>query len=77
MTFLLAFLGALLALVVKGLVQGAFDCWAAADFDAFRASYPGKCRLNKAEAHRLAHKLRDPKFYTARTKRAVNSGGVL
>lgn len=28
------------------------------------------------EAHRLAHKLRDPKFYTARTKRAVNSGGV-
>ena len=32
---------------------------------------------NKAEAHRLAHKLRDPKFYTARTKRAVNSGGVL
>ena len=28
---------------------------------------------NKAEAHRLAHKLRDPKFYTARTKRAVNS----
>ena len=32
---------------------------------------------NKAEAHRLAHKLRDPKFYTARTKRAVNSGGAL
>ena len=30
-----------------------------------------------AEAHSLAHKLRDPKFYTARTKRAVNSGGVL
>lgn len=30
----------------------------------------------KVEAHRLAHKLRDPKFYTARTKRAVNSGGV-
>ena len=29
------------------------------------------------EAHRLAHKLRDPKFYTARTKRAVNSGGAL
>ena len=24
-----------------------------------------------------AHKLRDPKFYTARTKRAVNSGGAL
>ena len=38
MTFLLAFLGALLALVVKGLVQGAFDRWAAADFDAFRAT---------------------------------------
>lgn len=33
--------------------------------------------LNKAEAHRLAHKLRDPKFYTARTKRAVNSRGAL
>ncbi len=32
--------------------------------------------LSKAEAHRLAHKLRDPKFYTARTKRAVNSGGA-
>ena len=29
--------------------------------------------VHKAEAHRLAHKLRDPKFYTARTKRAVNS----
>ena len=29
------------------------------------------------KAHRLAHKLRDPKFYTARTKRAVNSGGAL
>ena len=29
-----------------------------------------------AKAHRLAHELRDPKFYTARTKRAVNSGGV-
>ena len=25
----------------------------------------------------LAHKLRDPKFYTARTKRTVNSGGAL
>lgn len=33
----------------------------------------GEQPLNKAEAHRLAHKLRDPKFYTARTKRAVNS----
>jgi hypothetical protein len=31
----------------------------------------------EGEAHRLAHKLRDPKFYTARTKRAVNSGGAL
>lgn len=31
----------------------------------------------EAEAHRLAHKLRDPKFYTARTKRAVNSRGAL
>lgn len=37
----------------------------------------GERPLNKAEAHRLAHKLRDPKFYTARTKRAVNSGGAL
>lgn len=37
----------------------------------------GEQPLNKAEAHRLAHKLRDPKFYTARTKRAVNSGGAL
>jgi hypothetical protein len=33
--------------------------------------------LNKAEAHRVAHKLRDPKFYSTRTKRAVNSGGSL
>lgn len=32
----------------------------------------GESPLNKAEAHRLAHKLRDPKFYTARTK-----GGAL
>jgi hypothetical protein len=36
----------------------------------------GESPLSKAEAHRLAHKLRDPKFYTARTKRAVNSGGL-
>ena len=33
----------------------------------------GSAGPGKAEAHRLAHKLRDPKFYTARTKRAVNS----
>ena len=33
----------------------------------------GESPLNKAEAHRLAHKLRDPKFYTSRTDRAVNS----
>ena len=37
------------------------------------AAHIGESPLNKAEAHRLAHKLRDPKFYTARTKRAVNS----
>ena len=61
MTFLLAFLGALLALVVKGLVQGAFDCWAAADFDAFRASYPGKCRWCCLDAY--AAKLgKSPRF---------------
>ena len=42
---------------------------------ADRALHPRQhhAPLNKAEAHRLAHKLRDPKFYTARTKRAVNS----
>lgn len=34
--------------------------------------------LGKAtEAHRLAHKLRDPKFYTARTRRAVSSEGSI
>ena len=32
--------------------------------------------MNKAEAHRVAHKLRDPKFYSARTKRAVNSSAT-
>ena len=37
-----------------------------------------RVRLRAEEGlHRLAHKLRDPKFYTARTKPAVNSGGVL
>lgn len=29
---------------------------------------------SQAEAHRVAHKLRDPKFYTARTKRAEDKG---
>jgi hypothetical protein len=51
--------------------------WAVDVFDGRRAwskTHLGEQPLNKAEAHRLAHKLRDPKFYTARTKRAVNSG---
>ena len=39
---------------------------------AWAKTHLGERPLNKAEAHRLAHKLRDPKFYTAR-KRAVNS----
>lgn len=43
---------------------------------AWSKTHLGGQPLNKAEAHRLAHKLRYPKFYTARTKRAVNSGGV-
>ena len=43
---------------------------------AWTKTHLGESPLSKAEAHRLAHKLRDPKFYTARTKRAVNSGGV-
>lgn len=54
--------------------------WAVDVFDGRRAwskTHLGESPLNKAEAHRLAHKLRDPKFYTARTKRAVNSGGAL
>ena len=54
--------------------------WAVDVFDGRRAwakTHLGEQPLNKAEAHRLAHKLRDLKFYTARTKRAVNSGGVL
>lgn len=40
---------------------------------AWSKTHLGESTMNKAEAHRLAHKLRDPKFYTARTKRAVNS----
>lgn len=44
---------------------------------AWSKTHIGEHPLNKAEAHRLAHKLRDPKFYTARTKRAVNSRGAL
>ena len=54
--------------------------WAIDVYDGRRAwtkTHLGERPLNKAEAHRLAHKLRDPKFYTARTKRAVNSGGAL
>ena len=54
--------------------------WAIDVYDGRRAwtkTHLGESPLNKAEAHRLAHKLRDPKFYTARTKRAVNSEGVL
>ena len=54
--------------------------WAVDVFDGRRAwskTHLGERPLNKAEAHRLAHKLRDPKFYTARTKRAVNSEGSL
>jgi hypothetical protein len=50
--------------------------WAVDVFDGRRAwtkTHLGESPLNKAEAHRLAHKLRDPKIYTARTKRAVNS----
>lgn len=50
--------------------------WVVDVFDGRRAwtkTHLGESPLNKAEAHRLAHKLRDPKFYTARTKRAVNS----
>jgi len=54
--------------------------WAIDVYDVRRAwtkTHLGERPLNKAEAHRLDHKLRDPKFYTARTKRAVNSGGAL
>ena len=50
--------------------------WAIDVYDGRRAwskTHLGESPLNKAEAHRLAHKLRDPKFYTARTKPAVNS----
>ena len=51
--------------------------WAVDVYDGRRAwtkTHLGERPLNKAEAHRVAHKLRDPKFYSARTKRAVNSG---
>ena len=54
--------------------------WAVDVFDGRRAwtkTHLGESHLSKAEAHRLAHKLRDPKFYSARTKRAVNSEGSL
>ena len=50
--------------------------WAVDVYDGRRAwtkTHLGESPLNKAEAHRVAHKLRDPKFYSARTKRAVNS----
>lgn len=50
--------------------------WAVDVFDGRRTwtkTHLGESPLNKAEAHRLAHKLRDPKFYSVRTKRAVNS----
>jgi hypothetical protein len=50
--------------------------WAVDVYDGRRAwtkTHLGERPLNKAEAHRVAHKLRDPKFYSARTKRAVNS----
>ena len=51
--------------------------WAVDVYDGRRAwakTHLGERPLNKAEAHRVAHKLRDPKFYSARTKRAVNNG---
>lgn len=60
--------------------QRAMGGWAVDVFDGRRAwtkTHLGESPLSKAEAHRLAHKLRDPKFYTARAKRAVNSGGAL
>ena len=50
--------------------------WAVDVFDGRRAwskTHLGERPLSKSEAHRVAHKLRDPKFYSARTKRAVNS----
>ncbi len=50
--------------------------WAVDVYDGRRAwakTHIGERPLNKAEAHRVAHKLRDPKFYSARTKCAVNS----
>lgn len=48
--------------------------WAVDVYDGRRAwakTHLGEQPLNKAGAHRVAHKLRDP-----RTKRAVNSGGA-
>ena len=54
--------------------------WAVDAFDGRRAwtkTHLGESPLNKAEAHRVAHKLRDPKFYTARTMHAVNSDGSI
>ena len=54
--------------------------WAIDEYDgrgAWTKTHLGESPLSKAEAHRLAHKLRDPKFYTSRTKRAVNSRGAL
>ena len=51
--------------------------WESFDDWLWSKTHLGEQPLNKAEAHRLAHKLRDPKFYTARTKRAVNSRGAL
>ena len=36
---------------------------------AWAKTHIGERPLNKAEAHRVAHKLRDPKFYSVRTKR--------
>ena len=53
--------------------------WAVDVFDGRRAwakTHLGEQPLNKAEAHRLAHKLRDPKFYTARTKRKTQPFGT-
>jgi hypothetical protein len=40
--------------------------------DDFHAEIRAACDVIGRKS-RLAHKLRDPKFYTARTKRAVNS----
>jgi hypothetical protein len=53
--------------------------WAVDVYDGRRAwakTHLGERTFNKAEAHRVAHKLRDPKFYSVRTKRAVNSSAT-